>query len=330
MVKSIFKRIIVAVSVALILMLLKGSLITNVSAKEIYSWATQNNANFASCASCGTLTYDYPIFTNTELQGKYGVLRFNIGFYDNTTQNPNWSMVLSNARVVSGGVNYVCNIQGTSNPKTQYSGTSSSSNGSLLTAQYSITCPMKMGSSGGITSVYIQGLGGTSGLSIYSPMSFETEDDEENVINAINSNTQAVEETNDTLKDNNVSSETDSTINSVFEFGTQEETFGPVADLVMLPLTLIRAFYNGVNTSCSSYSLGTLFGHELQLPCINLQNLLGGQLYSFLDVAMSIFMILNIILMCIDMFDRLTSFEDPFNELYTPKHTYQPKHGGGK
>ena len=95
-------------------------------------------------------------------------------------------------------------------------------------------------------------------------------------------------------------------------------------------MTLFGAFYSGFNGTCATFDLGSLFNTNLTLPCINLQSILGSSLYNTIDVAISLFMIFNIVMMCIDIFDRLTSFEDPFNELYTPKHTYQPKHGGGR
>lgn len=129
-------------------------------------------------------------------------------------------------------------------------------------------------------------------------------------------------ELNDTLSDNDVSDNTNSTINGLLGSKTEQETFGPVADLLLLPLTLFRALYNGFNNSCSPFNLGTLFNTQLILPCINLSNILGSNLYTILDVAISLFMIYNIILMCINIYDKITSFKDPFNELYKP--------GGGK
>lgn len=138
------------------------------------------------------------------------------------------------------------------------------------------------------------------------------------------------EQLNDTLNDNDVSSGTSSSINDVLASNDTTTTFGPVADLLLLPLTLFGAFYSGFNGTCATFDLGSLFNTNLTLPCINLQSILGSGLYNTIDVAISLFMIFNIVMMCIDIFDRLTSFEDPFNELYTPKHTYQPKHGGGR
>lgn len=137
------------------------------------------------------------------------------------------------------------------------------------------------------------------------------------------------EQLNDTLNDNDVSSGTSDTLDGLLTFGSDRDTFGPVADLLLLPVTLFGAFYSGFNGTCASYNLGSLMGHNIVLPCINLRNILGSELYGIIDVAISLFMIYNIILMCIDIFDRITSFEDPFNDLYSPRHTYHGRHEGG-
>lgn len=120
---------------------------------------------------------------------------------------------------------------------------------------------------------------------------------------------------NDAINDNNISSGTSSTVNDLLEFQSQSN-FGPVADLLLLPLTLFGALYSGFSGSCSSVNLGTLLNHNIILPCINLQNILGSGLYTTIDLVISIFMIYNIILMCINIFDKITSLNDPFQEIY--------------
>lgn len=138
------------------------------------------------------------------------------------------------------------------------------------------------------------------------------------------------EQLNDTLSDNNISSGTSSTIDSLLgNNNTTQDTFGPVADLLLLPLTLFRAFYSGFGGTCSTFTLGTLFNHTLTMPCIDLRSILGNAFYNTLDMAICLFMIYNFILLCIDIFDRITSFDDPFNDLYSPKHTYHGRHESG-
>ena len=322
MVKSIFKRIIVAVSVAIILMLLKGSLISNVSALEVKTFSTSDNSNFASCSNCNVIDSAWNF--DSGLHNVSGNLLLNIMVYTDTA-NGSYLTTLTRTRITIDGVQYTCSVNGYGAP---YSVANSGGLQKMITT-YSLTCPVKFGTNGRFERIYIQTNGYVGGISFYSPFTFSYENGNQEVINSINSNTQAIEDTNDILNNNDVSNDTNTSIDNVFTFGTEEETFGPVADLLLLPLTLFRALYSGFNNSCSTYNLGSLFGTQLSLPCINIRNILGNQLYNFIDMAISIFMILNIILFCIDIFDRLTSFEDPFNDLYSPKHTYHGRHENG-
>lgn len=129
---------------------------------------------------------------------------------------------------------------------------------------------------------------------------------------------QEIAETNQIIHDSNISSDTSDTIDDILEFGDNETTYGPVADLILLPLTLFGAFYSSFGGSCSSYNLGTLMNHQIILPCIDLEDVLGSSLYAIIDIAISLFMIYNIVLMCIRSFDRITSLYDPFQELFKP------------
>lgn len=106
----------------------------------------------------------------------------------------------------------------------------------------------------------------------------------------------------------------------------------PISDLLLMPLTLINKFIDGFNGSCSDYSLGSLLGTSLVLPCINVEDHVGSNVWSIIDGLCSIFLIYNIGLLFVHMYDSITSLNDGFDELYTPKHAdvgYTPKHGGG-
>ena len=105
----------------------------------------------------------------------------------------------------------------------------------------------------------------------------------------------------------------------------------PISDLITMPLTLINAYINGVNSSCSPINLGNLYGTDLILPCINLEQRLGSNLWNIIDAFFSIFMCYNIGMLFITAFDGITSLRDDFEGLYQPRHAdtgYTPKHGG--
>ena len=88
-----------------------------------------------------------------------------------------------------------------------------------------------------------------------------------------------------------------------------------ISDLLLLPVTLFQSILNSVNGTCSSFTLGRLFGTNLTMPCINVQSYLGSALYSVIDVLISGFFILSIRKKFVDIFNHITSLKDGGNEL---------------
>lgn len=121
------------------------------------------------------------------------------------------------------------------------------------------------------------------------------------------------------------------TDNYLQDFTNDVSSTTPISDLILLPLTLINKFITGVNSSCSPFNLGNLYGTELILPCIDLEQRLGSDLWGKIDALISIFMCYNIGMLFVSAWDGITSLRDDFESLYQPRHAdtgYKPKHGG--
>lgn len=106
----------------------------------------------------------------------------------------------------------------------------------------------------------------------------------------------------------------------------------PISDLILMPLTLLGKYLDGLSGSCSSFNLGSLMGTNLSFPCINPADYLGNDLWNLIDMAASLWLIYNIGMLIIQGYNSITSLHDGFDDLYTPKHAdtgYVPKHGGG-
>ena len=95
---------------------------------------------------------------------------------------------------------------------------------------------------------------------------------------------------------------------------------GPISTLILMPLTLINHYVDGFNSSCSAINLGSLYGTDLKLPCINLESKLGSSLWVTIDGLVSIFMIYNICMLFVSAFNDITSLRDTFDSLYVPQH----------
>ena len=119
------------------------------------------------------------------------------------------------------------------------------------------------------------------------------------------------EETNNLISSDDVSDPDDS-INSM---ASQIATNSVISDLLLLPITLFTNVLNAVNGSCSTFSLGNLYGTNLSFPCINLQNILGSTLYGVIDILLCGIFVLSMRKKFVDIFQDITSLKDGGNQL---------------
>ena len=124
---------------------------------------------------------------------------------------------------------------------------------------------------------------------------------------------------NNSLNDSSI--DTNNTSSSTTSWGNKNASNGTITNLLTLPISLLQAIVNGIQSSCSSFSLGSLFGTNINLPCINIGNLVGSALWSTIDILFSGFMILAIAKKLIKIFNDFTNLKtNQVDELY----------GGGK
>lgn len=340
--KYIVKRILIGTGIALLLMLIRS----NVHA-QVYTGA--NGGLVTQVDACG-VDVDFTFRNGAQFQGLgSGTLFFNFGLQK--VGGTATSMILTPRLVFvtngQGNVNYVCNM-----------GTAAITNSTYENQIYSVTCPVDSDLSG-IGYIHLRFMSNTCpsqyyyNLIIGGSMSFVTEGSDASEINAVNStmsgvrndmnnqfniigqqqrdikgaidnSTQAIEDTkeeiesvhDDIMDDSEVSN---SDINDLFGDFTESSTT-PVSDLITLPITLMNAYLTGFNTTCSAYNLGTLYGHTITLPCIDIESKLGSGLWGLIDMLFSIFMIYNIAMLFVSIYESITSLDDGFQLLYTPQH----------
>lgn len=99
------------------------------------------------------------------------------------------------------------------------------------------------------------------------------------------------DEINSYLKDNSDPNISDNEFLSVFNnIGFTD----PLQHLLQLPVQFINALVSQSNT-CQTINLGTLWGVSLTLPCINLENIIGSNVWGIIDILMSIGLLVVII-----------------------------------
>lgn len=123
--------------------------------------------------------------------------------------------------------------------------------------------------------------------------------------------TQAIKDMTDTIKSED--SPSDSQYSSLSDNNANN---GVINQLITMPITLAQSYLNGFNSSCTPFRLGTLYGEELILPCINPQNYLGA-MWSVIDVIISGIFIFVFGKKLVKIFNDVTNLkENQVNEVF--------------
>lgn len=145
------------------------------------------------------------------------------------------------------------------------------------------------------------------------------------IINNQNNNTtqitNSIDDINDTLTDTTQPNNQD----FVDDMNDLKPSLTPITDLLNMPYNLVNRYLTGLNGSCSSINLGSLYGTNLILPCIDLEDILGSSLWSVIDILFVGMMCLSVGELLIHDFNSLLTLNDEFEETYTPRHQ---KRGG--
>lgn len=107
------------------------------------------------------------------------------------------------------------------------------------------------------------------------------------------------------IKDDNVDV-SDDTIADLESFLPQN---GVITQLITLPLTLYQHVLNSINSSCSDFSLGSLYGTELIIPCFTLDGYFGS-FWNILDLMISGFFVYTIAKKMIAVFNNMSNLEE--------------------
>lgn len=123
----------------------------------------------------------------------------------------------------------------------------------------------------------------------------------------------SVNDLNDTLNDSSI----DSPSSSTDEWSSLNTENGVITSLLSLPIQLVNAYSAGMSSTCQPFNLGSFYGTNLILPCINPSKYLGSALWNIIDVLFSGFMIFAIGKKLVKVFNDFTNLRDTqVDELY--------------
>lgn len=87
-----------------------------------------------------------------------------------------------------------------------------------------------------------------------------------------------------------------------------------IGSIFFLPVRLIESIQSNFGQSCQSYNLGSLYGTDLILPCIDIKSYIGSSLYNTIDLIFMGFLVLSIIKFIISLYNRVVSLNFSGND----------------
>lgn len=282
--KYIVKRILIGTGIALLLSFLRGNLLLGVNA-QVYAESVGSYDTYLGNASTG-IDYNLPTaryvgLGNGQVMFNFGINKEGVGNNASASTSP---IVLLRSVFISNGVaNYPCDFASYSSQNSTWQGMS-----------VSVVCPFNANNNG-LVSIHLRfaPISLSSGDSVYhfylnAPSSFQTEGnvsvqvDNTPITNAINTQAQndlnntnriissqdnttsAINDVNDTLKDDNIDSANNQA--SSFFGNFQSDSHG-LSGIVSAPLRLITSLSS---SSCSSLVLPLPFVNQnAVLPCMS-------------------------------------------------------------
>lgn len=127
------------------------------------------------------------------------------------------------------------------------------------------------------------------------------------VENSINYNGNRID---NTLNDSSIPSDSENKINAITSAITTNQNSSIVQLATFIPQTL-QLILNGFNTSCTGgYSLGSLYGTELSIPCINPVDYLGSFLWGVIDSILCLCYLIPLCKFLVNKYNDLTSMKN--------------------
>lgn len=160
-----------------------------------------------------------------------------------------------------------------------------------------------LGLTDGLTRSDVQSVINSSGLATASSV--------QDVKRGVNEVKQELSNIDSTLNNSSVDS-SDSTINNL---KNQIPTNSVISDLLLLPVRFLQNFVNALGSSCSQFNLGSLYGTNLYMPCINIENYLGSAIWTTIDLIISGLFIYALRKKFIEIYQNLTNLKNGGNEV---------------
>ena len=92
---------------------------------------------------------------------------------------------------------------------------------------------------------------------------------------------------------------------------------GSISDIFFLPVELIKVEEQAIREGfCTPVNLGRLFGHDLIMPCLDIESFVGSNIYYFIDMVFTISVIIGIVNFVVDCYNGAIFMEEGFDKAY--------------
>lgn len=118
--------------------------------------------------------------------------------------------------------------------------------------------------------------------------------------------TSSIDDINNTLTNDNV----DNPSSSIEDMQSLLPSNGTITSLIALPINLYTKVLNSINGTCSSFNLGSLYGTNLIMPCIDISSYLGNTIWTTIDLILSGVFVLVIARKMIKAFNSFTFMKE--------------------
>lgn len=131
------------------------------------------------------------------------------------------------------------------------------------------------------------------------------------IVNELQESNQKLNDIDSTLND----SSTDSSDSTISNLQSDLPTNSVISDILLLPVRLLQAIINSLGSTCSNFNLGSLYGTNLVMPCIDIQNYVGSAIWTFIDLVFSGMFVLVIRKKFIQIWENITNLKGGGNEV---------------
>lgn len=169
--------------------------------------------------------------------------------------------------------------------------------------------PYGSGTSFTVESYSIEGSTDSSGIIINQNQTIINQNQQQ--IQEQRETNEKLDDIDDTLNDQTINSP-DNGLNNMKQ---QLPTNSVISDLLLMPIRLLQSIVNSLGGTCSSFNLGSLYGTNLIMPCIDIESYLGSAIWTFIDLVFSGMFVLVIRKKFIQIWENITNLRSGGNEV---------------